>query len=80
MRVSGFIKIRIPLYRLSVRISIDLDETLLAEAERVSGIHDPTNLLHAGLQVLIQRAAARRLARLGGTQPDLRPTPRRKSR
>jgi Arc/MetJ family transcription regulator len=63
-----------------MRTTVNLDDALIAEAERLTGIHERTKLLHDGLRALIQREAARRLARLGGTQPDLRPIPRRRSR
>ena len=63
-----------------MRTTINLDETLIEEAERLTGIHERTKLVHDGLRALIQREAARRLARLGGSQPDLRPIPRRRSR
>lgn len=63
-----------------MRTTINLDEALIEEAERVTGIHERTRLVHDGLRALIQREAARRLARLGGSQPDLRPIPRRRSR
>jgi Arc/MetJ family transcription regulator len=63
-----------------MRTTINLDETLIEEAERMTGIHERTRLVHDGLRALIQREAARRLARLGGSQPDLRPIPRRRSR
>lgn len=63
-----------------MRTTINLDETLIEEAERLTGIHERTRLVHDGLRALIEREAARRLARLGGSQPDLRPIPRRRSR
>ncbi|HEX8617067.1 MAG TPA: type II toxin-antitoxin system VapB family antitoxin [Thermoanaerobaculia bacterium] len=63
-----------------MRTTINLDEALIEEAARLTGIHERTRLVHDGLRALIQREAARRLARLGGTQPDLRPIPRRRSR
>ncbi len=63
-----------------MRTTINLDDALLEEAARLTGIHERTRLVHDGLRALIQREAARRLARLGGSQPDLRPIPRRRSR
>ena len=62
-----------------MRTTINLDETLLAEAERVSGLKERTALVREGLKALIERESARRLARLGGSEPDLKPIPRRRS-
>lgn len=63
----------------NVRTTINLDDELLEEARRVSGVEGRTALIHAGLRALIQRESARRLARLGGSDPDLEPIPRRRS-
>jgi len=62
-----------------MRTTINLDESLLAEAERVTGLKERTALVREGLKALIQRESARRLARLGGSDPSLRPIPRRRS-
>jgi len=62
-----------------MRTTINLDESLLAEAERVTGLRERTALVREGLKALIQRESARRLARLGGSDPSLRPIPRRRS-
>jgi Arc/MetJ family transcription regulator len=63
-----------------MRTTINLDEALLAAAQKVSGVNERTALIHAGLRALIERESARRLARLGGSEPRLRPVPRRRSR
>ena len=63
----------------TVRTTIDLDDRLLAEAQRISGIKERTALTHEGLKALIVRESARRLARLGGSEPRLRTIPRRRS-
>jgi Arc/MetJ family transcription regulator len=54
-----------------VRTTIDLDVELLQEARRLTGIDGRTALVHAGLRALIERESARRLARLGGSEPGL---------
>jgi Arc/MetJ family transcription regulator len=61
-----------------MRTTVNLDTDLLAEAARLTGVTERTALIHAGLRALIERESARRLARLGGTQPDLEPIPRRR--
>jgi Arc/MetJ family transcription regulator len=63
-----------------MRTTMNLDDELLAEAMRLTGIRERTALVHEGLRALIQREAARRLARLGGTEPQLETSPRRRSR
>lgn len=63
-----------------MRTTINLDDELVAEAQRLTGIRERTALVHEGLRVLIQREAARRLARLGGSAPDLEVPPRRRNR
>lgn len=62
-----------------MRTTVNLDTDLLAEASRLTGVTERTALLHAGLRALIERESARRLARMGGSQPDLEPVPRRRS-
>ena len=61
-----------------MRTTINLDEELLRRAHELSGIHERTALLHEGLRALIARESARRLARLGGSEPDLVLPPRRR--
>jgi Arc/MetJ family transcription regulator len=63
----------------AMRTTLNLDEELLARAHELTGIRERTMLLHEGLRLLIQREAARRLARLGGTMPALAAPRRRKS-
>jgi len=62
-----------------MRTTINLDDELLSKAQRLTGIKERTALVHEGLRALIEREAARRLARLGGSAPDLKPTRRRRS-
>ncbi len=63
-----------------MRTTINLDENLLAEAQRVAGMKKRTALIHEGLRALIERESARRLARLGGSEPQLQSVPRRRAR
>lgn len=55
-----------------------IEDELLNEARRLTGIVEKTALVRAGLEALIAREAARRLAALGGTMPDLKDIPRRR--
>ncbi|MGB3634223.1 MAG: type II toxin-antitoxin system VapB family antitoxin [Rubrobacteraceae bacterium] len=62
-----------------MRTTINLDDQLLEEAQRVTNLKGRTALVHEGLRALIERESARRLARLGGSEPGLQPVPRRRS-
>ena len=62
-----------------MRTTVNLDEALLDEAQRLTGIDERTMLIHEGLRALIQRESARRLAKLGGTEKALRLPPRRRA-
>jgi hypothetical protein len=62
-----------------VRTTVNLDDDLLARARFVTGIEETGPLLKAALTAMIQRESARRLARLGGSQPNLEYIPRRRS-
>lgn len=61
-----------------MRTTVTLDEDLVARAERATGVTERSALLRAGLLALIERESARRLARLGGSEPNLKPIPRRR--
>lgn len=62
-----------------MRTTLIIDDQLLDRAKKLTGIEEKTALIHAGLQALIAKEAARRLAALGGSEPKLRPIPRRRS-
>jgi Arc/MetJ family transcription regulator len=62
-----------------MRTTVTLDDDLLAKASEALGISERSVLLHEGLKLIVQREAARRLALLGGSAPDLRLPPRRRS-
>ena len=61
-----------------MRTTVVLDEELLAEAEFYTGIREKSALIREALRALVEREAARRLARLGGSEPDLAEIPRRR--
>lgn len=63
-----------------MRTTLALDDDLLVEAQRLTGTTEKTALVREALGALIERESARRLARLGGTEPALREAPRRQSR
>lgn len=61
-----------------MRTTVTLDDDLVADAEFYTGIKERSALLREALKALVEREAARRLAQLGGTQPNLKPIPRRR--
>ena len=60
-----------------MRTTLNIDDQLLDEAQRITGISEKASLVREGLRALIERESARRLARLGGSEPQLEPVPRR---
>jgi len=61
-----------------MRTTINLDEELIDEAQRVTGTKERTALIHQGLRALIARESARRLVRLGGSDPRAKAPSRRR--
>jgi len=61
-----------------MRTTLNIDDAILEEAARLTGVHEKTALVRMGLQSLIARESARRLAKLGGTEPRLHPVHRRR--
>lgn len=61
-----------------MRTTITLDDELVAEAERLTGLTGRSELLREGLRTLVRVESAKRLAALGGTDPDAAAAPRRR--
>lgn len=61
-----------------MRTTLNIDDALVARASQLTGVTERTALIHEGLRALIERESARRLARLGGTEPRIQDIPRRK--
>ena len=62
-----------------MRTTLTSDDQLLAQAQKISGLTERGQLLREALLALVQRESARRLAQLGGTEPQLQSIPRRQS-
>ncbi|MFZ4765548.1 MAG: type II toxin-antitoxin system VapB family antitoxin [Roseimicrobium sp.] len=62
-----------------MRTTLILDDELVTKASKLTGVDEKTKLLHMGLEALIHRESARRLAALGGAMPALSVAPRRKT-
>ena len=63
---------------IHMRTTLMIDDALLEEARRFTGIQEKTALVRAGLRSLISNEAAKRLIALGGSEPDVQPIPRRR--
>jgi len=63
-----------------MRTTLALDDELVAKAQDFTGLREKSALVREALKALIERESARRLARLGGKEPDLTPIPRRRSK
>jgi Arc/MetJ family transcription regulator len=63
---------------MHMRTTLNLDDELIRQAREYTGIEEKTALIHAALRELISRAAARRLAALGGTMADFEAGRRRR--
>jgi Arc/MetJ family transcription regulator len=63
-----------------MRTTLNIDDALLRQAARLTGVREKTALVRRGLEALIARESAGRLAALGGTEKALKPIPRRRSR
>ena len=61
-----------------MRTTVALDDDLLAKAQAFTGLKEKSALIREALKALIERESARRLARLGGSEPELTTAPRRR--
>jgi Arc/MetJ family transcription regulator len=63
-----------------MRTTLALDDELLAKAQAFTGLEEKSAIVREALKALIERESARRLARLGGSEPKAKITPRRRSK
>jgi Arc/MetJ family transcription regulator len=61
-----------------MRTTVTIDDELLERAQEYTGIKEKSALLHEALKFLVAREAGRRLAAMGGTEPDFVAPPRRR--
>jgi len=61
-----------------MRTTLNIEDSLIDKASNLTGIKEKTTLVKLGLEALIARESAKRLAKLGGTQKQLKAIPRRK--
>jgi len=62
-----------------MRTTITLDDDLVAKAQALTGVQEKSALVRVALNALVERETARRLARLGGSEPGLLPVRRRQT-
>ena len=62
-----------------MRTTVNIDDELMKAAQKLTGIEEKAALLRAGLKALIEQESARRLAALGGSEPQLSSVSRRKT-
>jgi Arc/MetJ family transcription regulator len=65
---------------MSMRTTLILDDDLVDRAKRATGLTEKSAVVRAGLEALIARESARRLAALGGSEPRARAPRRRRPR
>lgn len=63
---------------MHMRTTLNIDENILKKASRLTGVKEKTALVRLGLEALIANESSKRLARLGGTERELKPIRRRK--
>jgi Arc/MetJ family transcription regulator len=63
----------------NMRTTLAIDDLLLTQAQLLTGLKEKSSLVREALKALIERESARRLALLGGSEPKLKVTARRKS-
>jgi Arc/MetJ family transcription regulator len=61
-----------------MRTTLNIEDSLLARASKLVGIHEKTALVRLGLKALIERESSKRLAVLGGTEKNLKSIPRKR--
>jgi Arc/MetJ family transcription regulator len=63
-----------------MRTTLNIDDSLLNKAAKLTGVKEKTSLVRLGLEALIDKESARRLANLGGTEKRLRQVRKRRPR
>ena len=63
-----------------MKTTLNIDDNILRQASRLTGIQEKTTLVHMGLEALVAHKSAQRLASLGGSEPEAAVPPRRRPR
>jgi len=67
-------------FLMHMRTTLNIDDALLGRATQLSGLREKTAVVRAGLEALVARESAKRLAALGGSDKAVRLIPRRRTR
>jgi len=62
-----------------MKTTLNIDDAILKKASRLTGVKEKTSLVRMGLEALVARYSAQRLAALGGSEPDAARIPRRRT-
>ena len=63
-----------------MRTIVEIDDELMAAAQRITGIEEKDVLFRAGLSALIEKESVHRLAKLGGSEPQVSGVTRRRDK
>jgi Arc/MetJ family transcription regulator len=63
---------------VEMRITVTIEDQLLENAQRYSGVTNKSAVIRTALKAFVEREAGRRLAAMGGTEPDAQAPPRRR--
>ncbi len=61
-----------------MRTTLNIEDELIEKASKLTGVREKTSLVRLGLEALVARESSRRLAKLGGSEKQLKPIPRRR--
>ena len=61
-----------------MRTTLNIEDELIEKASKLTGIKKKTSLVRLGLEALIAKESSRRLAKLGGSEKEIKPIPRRR--
>ncbi len=64
---------------MHMRTTLNIDDDIVKKATKLTGVKEKTSLVRLGLEALIARESARRLAELGGSEKSFKSVPRRKT-
>jgi len=62
-----------------MRTTLNIEDSLIDRASKMTGIKEKTTLVKLGLEALVARESGKRLAKLGGTEKLLKQVPRRRN-
>lgn len=62
---------------MHMRTTLNIDDQLMKRAAQLTGVHEKTQLVRLALEALISRETAKRLIKLGGSDPHVKAIRRR---